>query len=356
MEHVIVDLGPRSYPVVFARDGLGQLGSYTRQVLPDARRGIVVTSADIGMFYGRAVLESLRAAGMEVEAVQVPEGESAKSWDAIAPVLSRMAQMGLDRGSVVVALGGGAIGDAAGFAAAVYMRGVRLVQVPTTLLAMVDSSVGGKTGVNLPEGKNLAGAFHQPALVLVDPSTLRSLRGRELRAGAAEMIKAGAIRDADLFAAMAKGVPDDWMPEIKRSVEIKARIVEADERETTGLRALLNFGHTLGHAIEAAAGYGGLLHGEAVAIGMVGAAYLSVKRAGLPMADAVAIASALEAHNLPVALGDVSVDLIKEHLMRDKKFSDGRMRFVLLPRIGEAVVSDAVTAADVEETLEMIRA
>ena len=355
MEHVIVDLGSRSYPVVLARDGLGQIGSFTRQVMPDAKRAIVVTSADIGMFYGRTVLDSLQGVGMEAEAVQVPEGEAAKSWEAIAPVLSRMAQTGLDRGSVVVALGGGAIGDAAGFAAGVYMRGVRLVQVPTTLLAMVDSSVGGKTGVNLPEGKNLAGVFHQPSLVLIDPSTLRSLRGRELRAGAAELVKAGAVRDPDLFAAIAKGVPEDWTPEIKRGVEIKARIVEADERETSGLRAILNFGHTLGHAIEAAAGFGGLLHGEAVAIGMVGEAYLSVKRAGLPMADAVALASALEAHNLPVVLGGLPIDIIKEHLMRDKKFSNGRMRFVLLTRIGDAVVSDAVTMSDVDEALEMIR-
>ena len=354
MDTVPISLGDRSYDVVLGHDLLPRLGPLVARRLPKSKRAVVVTSADIHLFYGRKVVESLAAAGIAAEVIELPESEGAKTMLSVTAGLARMAQLGLDRSSIVVALGGGAIGDAAGFLAGIYMRGLPLVQVPTTLLAMVDSSVGGKTGVNLPEGKNLVGVFHQPSLVVVDPVTLRSLRGRDLRAGTAEIIKTGVIADADLFAAVAKGVPQDWTPLIRRCVEIKGAIVSRDERETSGQRALLNFGHTIGHAIEAAAGYGGLLHGEAISIGMVAAAYLSMKHASLSQDTAVAIASALEAHNLPLALGSVDVGAVKQHLSRDKKFVEGRMRFVLTPRIGEAFVSEDVTPADIDDALAMV--
>jgi 3-dehydroquinate synthase len=246
----------------------------------------------------------------------------------------------MPRSGTIVGLGGGVVGDLAGFVAATYLRGVNFVQVPTTLLAMVDSSVGGKTGVNLPEGKNLVGAFYQPKRVVADLDTLKMLPPREFAAGMAEVVKCGAIADRNLFDRVASGVKPndpDLVDIVARCVEIKARIVEEDEFETTGQRALLNFGHTIGHAIEKATGYTKYLHGEAIAIGMRGAAWLSVWQ-GLPEAEAYRIESALAAQHLPLRLDSaLTIESVLSALGNDKKVaSDGRVRWVLLKHLGRA--------------------
>jgi 3-dehydroquinate synthase len=268
-----------------------------------------------------------------------------------ASVCSEMARAGLDRSSSVFALGGGVVGDLAGFVAGIHYRGVPCVQVPTTVVAQVDSSIGGKTGVNLPEGKNLVGCFHQPALVVADVSTLSTLPPREFHEGFAEIIKHAAIRDPSLLDET--GASTEL---VARNIAIKSAIVAADEFETSGVRALLNFGHTIGHGIEAAAGYGTLLHGEAISLGLVAAASLSVRHAGLPQSEAGRITSALERHNLPLRLPpEISVDAVLEAVARDKKFQAGSVRFVLLKRLGEAFVSDAVTVSEIRSAIENLR-
>jgi 3-dehydroquinate synthase len=259
----------------------------------------------------------------------------------------------------VIGLGGGVVGDLAGFVAATYLRGINFVQVPTTLLAMVDSSVGGKTGVNLPEGKNLVGAFHQPKLVVADLDTLKTLPAREFAAGMAEVIKYGAIRDKALFERVAKGVkPDDADLDVivETCVAIKARIVENDEFETKGERALLNFGHTIGHAIEKATGYKTYLHGEAISLGMRAAAWLSVWKLGLPEADAKWIEAALSANGLPLTLKpDVDRAAILGALGNDKKVAaDGQNRWVLLKSLGEATSGWELPAELVEKAVDLL--
>jgi len=288
---------------------------------------------------------------------EVPAGERTKSLQSVANLLSRLATQKIPRSGTVLALGGGVIGDLAGFVAATYLRGIAFVQVPTTLLAMVDSSVGGKTGVNLPEGKNLVGAFHQPRLVVADLDTLATLPAREFAAGMAEVIKYGAIRDRALFDRVARGVTPqdaDLAEIVETCVTIKARIVERDEFETKGERALLNFGHTLGHAIEKATGYTRYLHGEAISIGMRAAAWLSVwhPETNLPEADARSIEAALAANHLPTQLDPaVNRAAVLAALGNDKKVAaDGGNRWVLLKKLGEAesgleVPLDLVTRA-----------
>jgi 3-dehydroquinate synthase len=280
----------------------------------------------------------------------------------MAHLLSQLAQRKIPRSGTVIALGGGVIGDLAGFVAATYLRGIAFVQVPTTLLAMVDSSVGGKTGVNLPEGKNLVGAFHQPRLVVADLDTLATLPPREFAAGMAEVIKYGAIRDSALFDRVARGVTPqdaDLAEIVEICVTIKARIVERDEFETKGERALLNFGHTLGHAIEKATGYTRYLHGEAIALGMRAAAWLSVwhPETNLPEADARRIEAALAANHLPTQL-DPAVDraAVLAALGNDKKVaSDGGNRWVLLKKLGEAQSGMTVEPALVKKALNLLR-
>jgi 3-dehydroquinate synthase len=287
-------------------------------------------------------------------------GEQAKSLNDYAWIMSDLAKKRLSRLGIIIAVGGGVIGDLAGFVAATYLRGINFVQVPTTLLAMVDSSVGGKTGVNLPEGKNLVGAFHQPKLVVADLDTLATLPAKEFSAGMAEVIKYGAIRDKALFDRVLKGVkPDDAdLDEIvEKCVSIKARIVENDEFETKGERALLNFGHTIGHAIEKATGYKTYLHGEAISLGMRAAAWLSRRVTGLSQEDARDLDLALLASQLPVVL-DKAVDsqAILAALGNDKKVAaDGGNRWVLLPRLGEAESGHVVSPELVEQAVEYLR-
>jgi 3-dehydroquinate synthase len=269
-----------------------------------------------------------------------------------------MARAGLDRKSFVVALGGGVIGDLGGFCAAIYQRGIPYVQIPTTVLSQVDSSVGGKTGVNLPDAKNMVGAFHQPVLVIADIDTLSSLPKREWNEGFAEIIKHAAIKDPSLYAqidAIADG-KGDLVAVIRRNISIKAAIVEADEFETIGTRALLNFGHTIGHAIEAAAGYGKLLHGEAISLGLRAAAWLSTQMSGLNSQEHDRIVNLLKRFELPVLLGEeFSTDEVMRIARMDKKFEKGRIRFVLLRKAGDAYLSKDVLEGHLINALDELR-
>lgn len=354
MKTVPVSLGSRSYEILIGSGLLPGLGSRMRD-LKLSGRCAVLTDSNVGPRFGAAVVKSLKAAGFEPVVVKLPAGETTKSLRNVERCHEALAKERLERKSAVVALGGGVIGDLAGFVAATYLRGVPFVQIPTSLLAQVDSSVGGKTGVNLKAGKNLVGAFYQPRLVLCDMDTLRTLPEREFRSGLAEVIKYGIIQDPELF-----GLIEDKLPLIlrrspallariiARSCEIKADVVSQDETET-GLRATLNFGHTLGHAIEAIAGYGKYLHGEAISIGQVLAAELSAMQAGLPAADVARIRSIFDRAGLPtsIRLGTAQRKRLFEAMLRDKKVSAGRIRFVLARAIGKVewgceVPSDAI--------------
>jgi len=360
---VRVDLGPRSYDVVIGRGLLSVLGESLRD------RNFY------GDFVGMVDNQFLRAWAQSRQGVEkfgleqgqrrfpyfkIPGGEGSKTLENVSSLLSDLAKEKLSRSAVLIAIGGGVIGDLAGFVAATYLRGINFVQVPTTLLAMVDSSVGGKTGVNLPEGKNLVGAFHQPKLVVADLDTLSTLPAKEFSAGMAEVIKYGAIKDKALFDRVAKGVnPDDAdLDEIvEKCVSIKARIVENDEFETKGERALLNFGHTIGHAIEKATGYKKYLHGEAISLGMRAAAWLSRREAGLSQEDARDLDLALISNNLPVVL-DKKVDsqAILAALGNDKKVaSDGVNRWVLLTELGQAESGRVISPALVAQAVEYLR-
>lgn len=355
---VQVDLGPRSYRVDVGRGLLQNLGVVAGERFPDRRTCAVITDSKVGPLYAAKAVSSLESAGKKVCLITVPSGEASKSLRVAETVCGEMARAGLDRKSFVVALGGGVIGDLGGFCASIYQRGIPYIQVPTTVLSQVDSSVGGKTGVNLPDAKNMVGAFHQPAHVIADVDTLSTLHRREFNEGFAEIIKHACIRDAAMLPLIdeAASGAGDLSELIRRNIAIKARVVEEDEFETVGTRALLNFGHTLGHAIEAAAGYGQLLHGEAISLGLHAAAVLSVKLAGLPEADAGRITGLLQRFDLPVLLAP---DFETEELLRisrmDKKFEYGRIRFVLLRALGEAFVSKEVTEDNLREALAAIR-
>lgn len=357
---VPVSLGENSYEVRIGDALLAAVGENAREVFPKAKRCAIVTDSTVGPLYGEAVCASLRAAGFTPHLITVPAGEPSKSFAALETVTRSMIAAGLDRKAVLVALGGGVIGDLAGFAASVFFRGIPYIQIPTTIVSVVDSSIGGKTGINTPEGKNLVGTFHQPRRVLIDPLTLGSLPTREYNEGFAEIIKHAAIRDSamlpDIARASVSERHDGIAPLIARNVAIKAAIVSEDEFETKGLRALLNFGHTIGHAIEASAGYGELLHGEAISLGIRAALYLSEKQAGLSSGDSNALLTLLAAFRLPLLLPEnIPTAQIMEKLGRDKKFDQGAIRFVLLRGIGDAFVSDEVTRRDIVEAVETLR-
>jgi 3-dehydroquinate synthase len=360
-ETVSVPLGDRAYRVCIGKDLLPQLGPLARELgAALGRRCAVITDSNVAPLYAEPVLASLKAAGYEPTLLTVPAGEASKALRVAEDLCDRMIAAGLDRKAWVVALGGGVVGDLAGFVSAIYYRGIPFVQIPTTVIAQVDSAVGGKTGVNASHGKNLIGAFHQPRLVLADVTTLGSLPPREFNEGVAEIIKHAAIRDRSLLGALgAPGLQHDASAltgVIQRNVSIKAAIVGEDEHETKGLRALLNFGHTVGHAVENAAGYGRFLHGEAVSLGLVAACRLSVQKAGLPAEDAQRILDALAHFQLPMRLpADLSTDALMTALQKDKKFAQGEVRFVLCPRLGEAFVSKEVTMAEIRDAIEALR-
>ena len=361
LRHVRVDLGERSYEIVIGGGVLARAAEFLR-LLKLGRRGVIITDMQVGRLYAKPVREALHAGGFETEVLDVPAGEASKSLRQVNRLFEKLTALRLDRQSFVIALGGGVVGDLAGFVAATYLRGLSFVQMPTTLLAQMDSSVGGKVGVNLPQGKNLVGAFYQPRLVLVDVDTLQTLPQRELRAGFAEVIKHGAIYDADFFAWLEREYgrvlkldANAVTHAVRRCCEIKAEIVSKDERES-GLRTILNFGHTIGHAMEALTEYVGLLHGEAIAMGMCCVANLSAKRAGLDKAEAERLKTLIALSGLPTRLGErFTRDELLTAMRLDKKARAGKLRFVLLKRLGEAVVFDAITDADIEEMLNVCR-
>lgn len=358
MRTVQVPLGKRSYRILIGGGLLARLGTECKK-LSLGGRCAVITDRNVGPRFAKVALASLKAAGFDPVLITVPAGETAKSLKTVQSCYDQLATHRLERKSFIVALGGGVVGDLAGFVAATYLRGVAFVQVPTTLLSQVDSSVGGKVGVNLKAGKNLVGAFHQPRLVLCDLDTLRSLPERELRAGLAEVIKYGIIYDARMFAWLEKQLPALLARDAKalaaavaRSCEIKADVVGQDETET-GLRAILNFGHTIGHAIEAISGYGEYLHGEAISIGQIAAAKLSTAQLGLPERDSARIAALFTAAGLPtrIKLSPVQRKKLFAAMQLDKKVSGGEITFVLAKKLGEVIWNQKVPQTEIERVL-----
>ena len=352
-----------TYPLYLGRGLLANVGLIL-QGHGFARRGgrcAIITDATVGALYARTVEDSLRASRFVPSLFAVPPGEGSKSLEEVGRLTEALAQSGLDRQSFIVALGGGVVGDLAGFVASIYHRGIALVQIPTTVLAQVDSAVGGKTGVNLPAGKNLLGAFYPPALVVADVETLTTLPAREFNEGMAEAVKHAVIRDADLLARLIildRGDVPALTAVIRRNLEIKADIVAGDEFERGGDRALLNFGHTIGHAIEQAAGYGRLLHGEAISLGLVAAARLSMRKVGLSSAEYTTILHALHHFRLPTMLPEgFPTEAALGSMARDKKFEAGEIRFVLTPKIGKACLSapGQVTWDDLRHELTRLR-
>lgn len=359
---VHVELGDRSYDIAVGEALLANAGAMIRKVLP-AHRVVIVTDANVAPLYLAPLQDSLRATGITHSHIILPAGEQTKKFSHLESLVERVLEQGIERTTALIALGGGVVGDITGFAAGVLLRGLPYIQVPTTLLAQVDSSVGGKTGINTRQGKNLIGVFHQPRLVVADVATLASLDPRQLRAGYAEVVKYGLIGDRHFFdwlersgTAVCGGDRDAQKRAVVVSCAAKAAVVAADEREA-GQRALLNLGHTFGHALEAETGFGdALLHGEAVAIGTIMAFDLSVQLGLCPAEDAGRVRRHFAAIGLPTGLGDrvgggFAPERLLDHMTRDKKVQGGRITFVLVRGIGEAFVSREVPLEDVSRLL-----
>lgn len=348
MELVQVELGDRSYNIIIDSSIMSDIGT---KLLPFdfSSRVCVITNPVVHKLYGKTVIESMIEAGFECSEILIPDGEEYKDYFWTYHILTSLLERRIDRNSCLIALGGGVIGDITGFAASIYMRGIHFIQVPTTLLSQVDSSVGGKTGVNHMLGKNMIGAFYQPKLVCIDTNTLKTLPEKQLLCGIAEIIKYGIICDDELFSFMEQNRDRILKLDIpalkhiiKRSCEIKADIVSKDERES-GMRALLNFGHTIGHAIETATGYRRYLHGEAVAIGMHLEARLSQKMGLLDRAQVFRIKSLLDDYGLPSELPpDLHLDRLIGHMKIDKKVEAGQIKLILPERIGKVIIKKAV--------------
>lgn len=359
MQTLEVALGDRSYPIHIGRQLLPQ----ANLILPHLKRKqvAIVSNTTVAPLYMDKLTQPLQAAGVNVIEIVLPDGEIYKNSDTLNLIYDALLKNRCERSTTLIALGGGVIGDLTGYAAATYLRGVPFIQIPTTLLSQVDSSVGGKTGINHPLGKNMIGAFYQPQLVLADIDTLKTLPQRELSAGMAEVIKYGLIRDADFF---------DWLElnmtklmnldseaiahAIYRSCQNKAEVVAADERET-GERALLNLGHTFGHAIENGMGYGVWLHGEAVAAGTMLAAQLSEKLNWLTAAEVQRIEAILKAARLPLAPPKFSVEKYLELMQLDKKVADGKIRLVLQRAIGKAIITGDYDQDKLQQTIKAIQ-
>jgi 3-dehydroquinate synthase len=358
-EEVYLDLAERSYSILIGSRLLEKIGPRVLEFRPS--KIAVISNETVFPLYGNVVMDSLRDAGFEPEVVLIPDGEEYKDFLWTYYLLGSLLKKKFDRNSMLIALGGGVIGDITGFVASTYMRGIRFIQVPTTLLAQVDSSVGGKTGVNHPLGKNMIGSFYQPSLVVIDINTLRTLPAREFSAGMAEVIKYGVIEDSGLFdylktdregiVSLSQGI----IRTVKRSCEIKADVVSRDERES-GLRAILNFGHTIGHAVETVTGYKRFLHGEAVAMGMCAASELAVQSGMLKRSEAVSIREVVELYGLPATIPhDIdSADLV-DAMEIDKKAKAGRLRFVLPDSIGSVKIVDNVDKGLIKEVLDKNR-
>jgi len=366
MIRIPVSLGERSYEVAVEA---GALDAADRHLAPFAKRGrfVIITDANVAEAQLPRLAAALDRAGIAIETIILPAGEATKSWSQLEALTDRLLALEIERSDNVIALGGGVIGDLVGFAASILKRGCGFVQIPTTLLAQVDSSVGGKTAINTRAGKNLIGAFHQPSFVLIDPTTLDSLPRRETGAGYAEVVKYGLIDDPEFFAwcetngpALLAGDPDARARAIATSVAAKARTVAADERETSGTRALLNLGHTFGHALEAETGFSSkLLHGEAVAAGMALAYAFSAEQGLCPAGDATRVAAHLRAAALPDGLeaAGVSADgaRLVGHMAHDKKMAGGRLPFILARGIGQSYLDKSVDLADVAAFLDRQR-
>lgn len=361
MERIEVDLRQNRYPVLIDSGLLKVLGSLIPKEMEGAKVA-VVTNPTVNALFGSPVEEGLRETGCEPVILLVPDSETAKSLQEAERLWEELVKAGLDRTSFVVALGGGVVGDLAGFVAATYMRGIGFVNIPTTLLAQVDSAIGGKTGVDLPAGKNLVGAFHQPRLVVSDTDTLKTLPDREFRSGLAEVVKYGLIMDRAFFDFLECNVQklkdrdeQTITQVVARCSKLKASVVEEDEREE-GKRIMLNLGHTLGHAIEAAAGYVGYSHGEGVAIGMVYAARLALERGSFDQQDLERLENLLDSFGLPTGIRNT--ELSQEDLIRfmkvDKKARDGSLRFVVPDGIGKVSVVEDITPGQLKKTLEEV--
>ncbi|MDP3585374.1 MAG: 3-dehydroquinate synthase [Thiobacillus sp.] len=348
MQTLTVDLGDRSYPIHIGSGLLGQTDLILSHLAQ--KRVMIATNTTVAPLYLAQLTTTLQAGGVTVAQVVLPDGEAYKNWETLNLIFDALLTDRAERKTTLIALGGGVIGDMTGFAAACYQRGIPFIQIPTTLLSQVDSSVGGKTGINHPLGKNMIGAFYQPKLVLADTDTLKTLPARELSAGLAEVIKYGLIWDAEFLAWLEVNMdklraldPTAITHAIYRSCEIKAQVVGEDEREG-GIRAILNLGHTFGHAIETGMGYGTWLHGEAVAAGMVMAAQTSQRLGWISEADVARTRALIRAAGLPDVAPDLGVETYLEYMGHDKKVEGGKMRFVLLKKLGEAVITGDVPA------------
>jgi 3-dehydroquinate synthase len=354
-----VPLGVRSYTISIGNKLIGRLGHECKRLFL-GQRCAIITDKNVAPHYADPALQSLQASGFEPILITVPAGETAKSLKTAASCYDQLTEHRLERKSFIVALGGGVVGDLAGFVAASFLRGIDFVQVPTTLLGQVDSSVGGKVAVNIKAGKNLVGAFWQPRFVLCDLDTLESLPVREYRAGLAEIIKYGIIHDGELFKRLEQVMPkilqrepDTLSSVVARCCQIKAGVVGQDETES-GLRAILNFGHTMGHAIEAISGYGKFLHGEAISIGQVFAARLSAELLGFPQKDVQRIAGLFEKAGLPahIKLNPAQREKLFEAMRHDKKVSEGVIKFVLVNKIGQVSFGQPVPLDLVQKVLD----
>lgn len=353
MTEIQVGLGERSYPIRIEYGCLAGIGEdlVSRGI---AKRFAIVTDDRVAGLYGQVVVDSLRRSGIEPEMLIFPHGEESKHLQTVGELASRLARAGFDRKDGLIALGGGVVGDIAGFLASIYMRGIPFVQVPTTLLAQVDSSVGGKTGVDLPEGKNLVGTFYQPKAVYIDPGVLASLDREELLCGLAEVIKYGVIRDMRFFEFLEQRrlqilslAAEDIVETIVNCCRIKADVVERDEREG-GLRRILNYGHTIGHAVEAASAFA-IPHGLAVAVGMVAAARIAVAKGILAQEEEQRISGLIAAYGMPVAVPEnLDRERIKAYLKTDKKSVAGRVFYILPTGIGSVCITDEVSAQHLE--------
>lgn len=358
-----VNLGNRSYPI-YVGGGLLVDAPFLIRDTFNTPRCIIITDSHLSKIYAEKFHAGMVRAGVcKDDPLVIPAGEQAKTFSYLSFILDHLFQKNIDRKTMLVALGGGVMGDLVGFAASIAMRGIDFIQIPTTLLAQVDSSVGGKTAINSPRGKNLIGTFHQPRMVIADVDTLKTLPTRELRAGYAEIVKYGLISNPAFYDWLESkghnllaGRPEKQIRAIKTCCEMKAAIVAEDEKESTGKRALLNFGHTFGHAFELMANYdASLLHGEAVAIGMAKAFELSTRLGICPERDTLRVKEHLAAVNLPISLKgrNWSSDSILAHMYRDKKAENGKLNFVLTKGIGQAFVQEHVQASDVKAVLEL---
>jgi 3-dehydroquinate synthase len=349
-----ISFGRQGYRVLIAEGLLKQLGARVHQHLPRPTCAIITDSNAAPLFADR-VKRSLTSDGFQPMLITIPAGEKSKTLKQAAAICEQMIAAGLDRQSFIVGLGGGMVGDISGFVAAIYHRGIPHVQIPTTLLAMVDSSIGGKTGVNTADGKNLLGAIHHPSLVMDDLDVLKTLPRRAFNQGFAEVIKHAIIADPKMFKQLQSWKESDPLALqqlIRRNIEIKAAIIGEDERDRTGKRALLNFGHTVGHAIERAGNYRKFLHGEALSLGIVAACAVSIKRAGLPPRQRDTVVSLLQRFELPTCLPkNFPQSKIISSVKFDKKFEGGKIRFVVTPHIGAAYLATDVTLNDILEAV-----